>query len=236
MPTKKPVTRKDVGLWTPARLAASVVVLALVALFGASSCNSTDESASKEPGTKSNARAKPAPVPATAIATLPALVRDAELQAVSGAPIKLADYSGKVLVLNLWATWCGPCRSEIPELVKLYQEFRPKGLEVVGLSTENPDASAEAVRKFVNDFNMNYRVGWATADVAQALMNNRNAIPQSFVISAMGAYLTGLLATTPPRLHFNCEKLWKQRWKIKAKSSLSSSLIPLLLVRAHPPL
>ena len=93
-------------------------------------------------------------------------------------------------MVNLWATWCGPCRSEIPELVKLYQEFHPKGLEVVGLSTENPDASAQGVQKFVSDFSMNYRVGWATPEVATTLMQQRNAIPQSFVISRDGRVLT----------------------------------------------
>lgn len=204
MSSKKQVTRKDGALWTPARLAASFVVLALVALFGASSCNSTDESASREAGPRPSARAKPAAVPATAIAALPALVRDAELQAVSGAPIKLGDYNGKVLVVNLWATWCGPCRAEIPELVKLYQEFRPKGLEIVGLSTENPDASAEGVRRFVDAFSMNYRVGWVTPEVATVLMNNRNAIPQSFVIARDGRVLNRFVgfnaAQTPLQL------------------------------------
>lgn len=152
------------------------------------------------------------------MATLPALVRDAELQSVSGGPIKLADYSGKVLIVNLWATWCGPCRSEIPELVKLYQEFRPQGLEVVGLSTENPQASAEGVRQFVNDFSMNYRVGWATSDVALALMNNRTAIPQSFVISRDGRVLNRFIgynaAQTPLQLRKAVEDALKDKGQI----------------------
>lgn len=191
---------KEKSLWTPARLAATLLILSLVASFGVSSCNSTDESASREtPKVKTNP-ANPVP-PAAAMMILPASVRDVELPSVSGAPIKLADYSGKVLVVNLWATWCGPCRSEIPELVKLYQEFRPQGLEVVGLSTENPEASADGVRRFVSDFSMNYRVGWATPDVALALMQQRNAIPQSFVISRDGRVLTrfvGYSATETP--------------------------------------
>lgn len=220
MSAKKQGIRKDKGLWTPARLAASVAVLALVAIFGASSCNSTDDSATKDTALKAeSARAKPAPpVPVTAMANLPALVRDAELQAVSGGPIKLADYSGKVLVVNLWATWCGPCRSEIPELVKLYQEFRSRGLEVVGLSTENPEASAEGVRQFVNDYNMNYRVGWATSEVAMTLMANRNAIPQSFVISRDGRVLNRFIgynaAQTPLQLRKAVEDALGDKGKI----------------------
>lgn len=220
MSSKKQVHRKEKGLWTPGRVAASVAVLALVAVFGASSCNSTDDSASREAAPKpNNAKARPVPpAPGPAMATLPALVRDAELQSVSGGPIKLADYSGKVLIVNLWATWCGPCRSEIPELVKLYQEFRPQGLEVVGLSTENPQASAEGVRQFVNDFSMNYRVGWATSDVALALMNNRTAIPQSFVISRDGRVLNRFIgynaAQTPLQLRKAIEDALKDKGQI----------------------
>ena len=219
MSSNKQISRGKESLWTPARLATSGAVLALVAIFGASSCNSTDDSASKEAPPKAGIeRVKPVPAPATAMATLPALVRDAELQAVSGGPIKLADYSGKVLVVNLWATWCGPCRSEIPELVKLYQEFKPKGLEVVGLSTENPEASAEGVRRFVSDYSMNYRVGWATSDVALTLMNNRNAIPQSFVISRDGRVLNRFVgfnaSQTPLQLRKAVESALDDKGKI----------------------
>jgi peroxiredoxin len=218
MSVKKQASRTP-AFWTPARIAASILVLSLVALFGASSCNSNDERVAK----KSAPGVKPAPVnpanPASAaMSTLPSTVRDAELRAVTGAPIRLADYDGKVLVVNLWATWCGPCRSEIPELVKLYHEFRPKGLEVVGLSTENPDASAEGVRQFVSDYSMNYRVGWATSDVANTLMNNRNAIPQSFVISRDGRVLTrfvGFSVTeTPLKLRKAVEEALNDKSKI----------------------
>lgn len=217
MSSKNRVTRKRQSFWTPMRIAASIVVLSLVAIFGASSCHSTDESATRE--AKPSARIVPAnPAPATAMANLPSTVRDVELRAVSGAPIKLADYSGKVLVVNLWATWCGPCRSEIPELVKLYREFRSKGLEVVGLSTEDPDDSEEGVRQFVNEYDMDYRVGWATTGVATTLMNNRNAIPQSFVISRDGRVLNRFIgynaAETPLKLRKAVEQALNDKEKI----------------------
>ncbi len=229
MSAEKQVSERK-SLWTPLRVAATVMVLTLVALFGASSCNSNDEPANREPAPKANIvpanPAAPAPVnpaapasaPATAAAALPVTVRDAELRAVSGKPIKLGDYSGKVLVVNLWATWCGPCRSEIPELVKLYREFRPQGLEIVGLSTENPESSAEGVRQFVSDYSMNYRVGWATAEVALTLMNNRNAIPQSFVISRDGRVLNRFVgfnaSETPLKLRKAVEEALNDKGKI----------------------
>ena len=218
MSSQKQTTGKRKSFWTPFRLASTIVILTLVAMFGASSCNSTDERLAKEtPQPKIAATNPGAPAPATTM-ILPPTVRDAVLRSVSGGPIKLADYSGKVVVLNLWATWCGPCRSEIPELVKLYREFRPKGLEVVGLSTENPDASAEGVRQFVSDFSMNYRVGWATSDVALTLMNNRNAIPQSFVISRDGRVLTRFVGfnavETPVKLRKAVEEALNDKGKI----------------------
>lgn len=217
MSSKNRTSRKSQGFWTPFRIAASILVLSLVAIFGASSCHSTDEPVNRD--AKPKARIVPSnPAPASVMATLPPTVLDVELRAVSGAPIKLADYSGKVLVVNLWATWCGPCRSEIPELVKLYREFRSKGLEVVGLSTENPDDSEEGVRRFVSDYSMDYRVGWATADVAMTLMNNRNAIPQSFVISRDGRVLNRFIgynaAETPLKLRKAVEEALNDKGKI----------------------
>ncbi|MEP6921230.1 MAG: TlpA disulfide reductase family protein [bacterium] len=193
--------------WTPIRLASSVVVLSLVAAFGASSCHSSDESATRispaAPSANVPPGSAPAP-PATGITTLPANVRDVAMKAVTGNPIKLSDYAGKVVIVNLWATWCGPCRSEIPELVKLYNEYHSKGLEIVGLSTENPEASEEGVRRFVSEFRMDYRVGWATPDVSMTLMQDRNAIPQSFVIGRDGRVLKRFvgfsITNTPPQM------------------------------------
>jgi len=132
----------------------------------------------------------PAPAPAPAVTAaaptlteLPPQVSVAPLKDAKGASFKLADFFGKVMVVNLWATWCGPCRQEIPELVKLHKEFHSRGVEIVGLTTENPDASAEKVRKFIQDFQIDYRIGWAPVAVGAPLMQGHQSIPQIFVIS-----------------------------------------------------
>jgi glutathione peroxidase-family protein len=210
-------------LWTPARLAFTTIVLFLVAAFGISSCSSNDERrpTPSGPGASSNgasaaknapATRPPAPAPLT---TLPASIADAELLAVTGNPIKLSSYTGKVLVVNLWATWCGPCRAEIPELVKLYNEFRSNGLEVVGLSTEDPRFATEKVRSFVADFDMTYRVGFATNEVALGLMQGRDSIPQSFVISRDGQIVKRFVGfnptTTPPQIREAIEQALAQK-------------------------
>lgn len=189
--------------WTPLRLALTVLALSLVAAVGASSCNSTEEIAKTKNGAPGSLEdpSLAAPPAAVALATLPAVVRDAQLKALNGAPIKLSDYAGKVLLVNLWATWCGPCRLEIPELVKFHKAYQAKGLEVVGLSTEDPEGSASTVRNFVQYFNVSYRVGWATPEVAITLMQGRESIPQSFIISREGRVLkrfVGFNATATP--------------------------------------
>ena len=183
--------RKEVNklkFWTPLRVACTVISLGLLAAFGASSCNSND------PPYNAN---RTAPNRPTALVTLPRPVLDAENRAASGGPIKLADYSGKVLLVNLWATWCGPCRMETPELVKLHQEYQSRGVEMIGLSTEDPDASAESVAEFVKEYDVKYHIGWATREVAITLMQGRSNIPQSFIIARDGRIVKRFIGFRP---------------------------------------
>jgi thiol-disulfide isomerase/thioredoxin len=198
------------SFWTPLRVVATLVAVSLTVVIGVSSCNSNDERAkNNKPVIKANpgASTTSAPVQPDAPATVPVVppnVLSAELKSVNGSPIRMANYSGKVLIINLWATWCGPCRVEIPELVRLHKEYQSKGVEVVGLSTENPEASAELVKNFVKDFDVDYRIGWATPEVALTLMQGRDAIPQSFVISRDGHLIRRFIGfnptATPPQL------------------------------------
>lgn len=225
MSIEKRRARDRTHFWTPTRLVLTFVVLSLIAGFGVSSCNSNDERragpagvASRGAGKNSAPTLRNVPAAPAAMTALPPTVLDAQLKSLSGAPIKLSDYSGKVLLVNLWATWCGPCRSEIPELVKFHKEFHSKGLEMVGLSTENPEGSAQSVQNFVRDFNMDYRVGWATADVAITLMQGRDAIPQSFIISPDGRILKRFVGfnpqSTPTQLRQAIEDALNERNKI----------------------
>ena len=197
--------------WTPLRLALTAVVFCLIALGGISSCTSSDEkgdSVATQPGANSRvpARANNLPDATAAPAPLPANIRVAKLKTLNGSTITLGDYSGKVVLINLWATWCGPCRSEIPELVKLYKEFHAQGVEMVGLTTEDPEQSAEAVKEFAKAFQMNYHVGWADREVAMSLMqvNQSGSIPQNFIISRDGHVLKKFIGfnpvATPPQI------------------------------------
>lgn len=185
-----PIKQANPGIkfWTPLRVVSTVIVLGLVAAFGVSSCNSND------PPTRRTAN----------LPALPAVVLDTEMRAANGLPIKLSNYTGKVMVVNLWATWCGPCRMETPELVRLHKEYSERGVEFVGLSTEDPDMSAEKVREFVNQYQVLYPIGWATRDVALTLMQGQTSIPQSFIITRDGRIQKRILGfhpqRTPPQL------------------------------------
>jgi len=188
-----------IKFWTPLRLAITVIAFGLLAAFGVSSCNSNDPGSNTTPNAN-----RPTSRVNAGLTMLPRLVLDAENRAATGAPIKLSNYSGKVLLVNLWATWCGPCRMETPELVKLNKEFQSRGVEMIGLSTEDPDASAESVSEFVREYKVDYQIGWATREVAQTLMQGRTSIPQSFIIARDGRIIRRFIGfnpeTTPPQL------------------------------------
>jgi len=72
---------------------------------------------------------------------------------MNGAAVRLADYKGQVILLNVWATWCGPCELEIPELVEAYSKYKDKGVVVLGISLDDP---AETLRAYAPKKNMNY--------------------------------------------------------------------------------
>lgn len=201
------------NFWTPARVVFTFITFALLASIGFSSCSqstpvSQDNSVSKANDGKSTTTVSANnPTSAPPVNNpLPASVMNTELTALDGSKFKLADYRGKVVMVNLWATWCGPCRSEIPDLVKVSQEFKTKGVEIIGLTNEDPETTEDRVKEFVRDYKITYRLGWAEQSFALDLMQGqvRNNIPQSFVISRDGRVLKRFigfsLAETPAKL------------------------------------
>src|SRR5205807_1869497 len=107
-----------------------------------------------------------------------------------GESLKLSDFTNKVVVVNIWATWCGPCRQEMPELVKISNEYKSRGVVVLGLATTyNEQNDANHVRDYIKQQNVPYKIIWDDGTLAGPLVQavqGRPVIPQSFVISKDG--------------------------------------------------
>ncbi|HEY0545003.1 MAG TPA: TlpA disulfide reductase family protein [Pyrinomonadaceae bacterium] len=193
MSSPKPSRTGRKKFWTPARIIFTCAVFALLAAFGLSSCNTTNQTANinssgpTKPTTVN--RTAPAPAAPTGPLAVPADVLNAELKDINGGSLKLSDYNGKVVVINLWATWCGPCRIETPELVAMNKEFKTRGVELIGLTTRQNDPDIDAIKNFVREQKVDYRTVYDDGSFASSLTQltrARSVIPQSFVISREG--------------------------------------------------
>jgi len=117
---------------------------------------------------------------------LKAETREEPFELLNGKARKLSDYAGKVLIINLWATWCGPCRQEIPHLVEIAEEYGSRGVRILGLTTEDPEEDLELVREFTKKLSINYEIGWATRPLIQEITKGRNGIPQALIVDQEG--------------------------------------------------
>jgi peroxiredoxin len=105
-----------------------------------------------------------------------------------GADVRLADYKGKVILLNFWATWCAPCKVEIPEFAEVYHQYKDRGFEILGvLAMDNP--SPNDLEAFTSAFKMEYPVLREHEDFANA-HGPIWALPTSFIIDRRGAICT----------------------------------------------
>jgi thiol-disulfide isomerase/thioredoxin len=187
-PPAEPAGRKS--FWTPGRVVLTIAGLGLISALGLSSCNSNDVTSTNPPANRAaNApvtNVPPPPVPVTLAQDL----RDTKLQTLDGESLKLSDFSDKVLIVNIWATWCGPCRQEMPELVKISNEYKSRGLVVLGLATSYNEHNDQAhVKEYVKSQNVPYKIIWDDGTLAGPLVQavaGRSVIPQSFVISRDG--------------------------------------------------
>lgn len=132
-----------------------------------------------EPEIKSRAR------PLTELLSLPESVWERPIKAINGDNFRLADFQGKVVVINLWASWCGPCRREVPEYEEVRRAYTDRGVVFIGLTTEDP-RERERVQRFLRDVKFGFRLGFADRELARTLMNGRNSIPQTLVIDPDG--------------------------------------------------
>ena len=210
MTSEQPARAPEKNFWTGARLASAALVFSLLAVALSSSCNPTDSS-------RDGSKAAPPPTPAAATAAavprqpaapptaparpvptpLPDELLNASLTTLDGKSLKLSDLKGKVVVMNVWATWCGPCRREIPDFIKIQEDYKGRGVEVLGITSEDERNTAESVREFVKEFKINYRVVWVDAKGWEAFLAPRYSIPQTYVLGPDGNLIDKFVGYSP---------------------------------------
>jgi len=94
-------------------------------------------------------------------------------------PLTIAGLKGKIVVVEFWATWCPPCRASIPHLIKMHNQFKDKGVVIIGLSAED----GSKVKSFANEMGMNYPVGMGSVSSKEYMVNG---IPHAVVIGKDG--------------------------------------------------
>lgn len=123
----------------------------------------------------------------------PAVAPAFKVKDLRGQVVSLDNYRGKVVLLNFWATWCVPCRAEMPDLVKLQREYRNRGLQVLGITY--PPYRQQAVRRVVRDLKVNYPIILGTRELAMKY-NVGEVLPATIVIDREGkvrAHILGIL-------------------------------------------
>lgn len=105
------------------------------------------------------------------------------LKDLAGNEVKLSDYKGKVVLLNFWATWCAPCRAEIPAFLRLREQYQDRGLEVIGVSLD--EEASDVVSDFATQLHINYPILIGTPEAVKAY-GPIDQIPTTFIVDRQG--------------------------------------------------
>jgi cytochrome c biogenesis protein CcmG/thiol:disulfide interchange protein DsbE len=152
-----------------------IAALALPVILVAGACRAGDGAAKKD----ATLTVAPAPAKSGKVNAAP----DFTLVAVDGKKHSLSDYKGQVVLLDFWATWCGPCRMEIPHFKQLHEKYKDKGLAILGVSLDQQGAAA--VKPFVEKHQIPFPSLLANAEVYQAY-GKPTSIPTTFLIDRKG--------------------------------------------------
>ena len=116
----------------------------------------------------------------------PDAVLQTENKDLDGNPLRIGDYKGKVVLVNLWATWCGPCRGEMPHFIEMQDKYREQGFVVLGLDVD--EESVEEINAFAKEMKLNYKLGYADQKLVSAFIKitKLQGIPQTLLINREG--------------------------------------------------
>jgi thiol-disulfide isomerase/thioredoxin len=109
-----------------------------------------------------------------------------QIKDLEGGTYTLQDKKGKVVLINLWATWCQPCRHEMPALVEMQDKYRDKNFEVLGLNVD--DEEVDKIQSFAQEMKLNYPLGYADTKMVSEFikLSRQSGIPQSVLIDREG--------------------------------------------------
>ncbi len=143
------------------------------------------------------------------------------LKDATGKTVQLADYKGKVVLLNFWATWCGPCKIEIPWFIDFEQRYKDRGFAVLGISMD--EDGWEAVKPYLEAKKVNYRVVIGTDEVAD-LYGGVSSLPTSFVIDRQGKIASTHVGLVSKSVYQNdIEQLLENRGQVAEERSGTAS-------------
>jgi len=146
---------------------------------------------------------------------------DFELKTLDGKPVKLSSFRGKAVLLNFWATWCGPCKVETPWLVDFYKQYQPQGLEIVGVAMDD-SGSGKEIAKFVKEMNVNYTILEGTDAVGDAY-GGIDGLPITFFIDRNGKIVKMVVGLTG---HRDLEGDIKQALAVPVQTASASNSPP----------
>jgi cytochrome c-type biogenesis protein len=160
-----------------------LIVVGLLVMSGQSTLLTSSWLAGWLPNAEGWIKVKSAPPPSALNSNFPP-APDVELQTLDGQPFHLSELRGRVVLLNFWATWCVPCRAEIPEFNAMQRELKSQGLEVVGVST-SPGDTVEAIRDFQKDLKQEYTVLRGPEEIGEKF-GNGPGLPVTYLIDRAG--------------------------------------------------
>ncbi|MGQ0543541.1 MAG: TlpA family protein disulfide reductase [Blastocatellia bacterium] len=176
----------------------TLVILFAIAISGIQGCSNSADSKNAVTGGQSNGAGNTVAKPVTetgkknsAYPPLAATIAAADLELIDGTTTKVDDRKGKVILLNLWGIWCGPCRVEMPHLVELQQTYGEKGLQIIGLNVGNGDMLPEnidAIKKFAADMKLNYELARIPNSMTSEFnkLTKFDGVPQTVLVDREG--------------------------------------------------
>ena len=169
----------------------ALFVMLAVSFSGLSACSGSITANSSSNTSSPVARSDSNQFKSSDFPPLPTGIAQGELELLDGSKFKIADRKGKVLLLNLWATWCGPCRAEIPELVVMQEKYKDKEFQVIGLDVGDGEGGPETVEQ-IKTFGQKFKVNYELVRVGNEVTNEFykftkfNGIPISVLVDREG--------------------------------------------------